>query len=152
MSWRLSEKKRIYLIFSCVASFTLFSYLKMIVLLRPTSCKSSSSGKTCFPVCLKLAFLLNRKYTLNPAMFLLANVGPSLSEPANKFLSKQIESKTSSSQTKQNTWTASETPECPFSHSWVILGDVALVSSWASLARNSTTPGMALFVGNSKSR
>lgn len=36
-------------------------------------------------------------------MFLLASVGLSLSEPANKFLSKQIESKTSNSQTKQKT-------------------------------------------------
>ena len=36
-------------------------------------------------------------------MFLLASVGLSLTEPANKFLSKQTESKTSSSQTKQKT-------------------------------------------------
>lgn len=96
-------EKKMYLIF-----FFFFCCYPVLLSLnnfpaQANSDKSPSSGKACFPVCLKLAFFLSRKYTLTPAMFLLASVGLSLSEPANKFLSEQIESKTSSSQTKQKT-------------------------------------------------
>lgn len=81
-------------------------------------------------------------------MFLLASVGLPLSEPANKFLSKQIERKTSSSQTKQKTYL-----NC-IRDSWVLPKSFPVNSggpeSWfsdeLSLTCNSTANAMAVHV------